>query len=350
LAAFFGRLAAEWRLRRIVPLGPHARLKVALVSDELTRFCLAHECEVRDVTPANARRLFSEWKPDLLFVESAWEGSRGSWKYAIAAYPGYPERTNERLKAMLAEACDRHIPALFWNKEDSAHFDRFAASASLFDTIFTVDENCLAAYRSVAPHAEAAVLMFAAAPAIHHPGERGYSQAKACFVGSYSRHIHAERRTWQDMAFAATRGLGLTVFDRNSTRRSGNYRYPDMPWIEVRPRVPHDRTGDVYRDHMVSLNVNTVTDSPSMFSRRLIESLACGAVVVSNPSLSIDRHFRDYCETAPGEDELQALFARLKSGPSPSDRERARAGAAYVLKHHTWSHRLEEILARLKRV
>ena len=349
LLPFLDRFAANWRLKRIVPKGPHARLKVALISDELTRHCLAHECQVRDVTPTNARELFAEWKPDLLFVESAWEGWNGSWKYAIASYADHPTRSNAQLKAIVDLARDRRIPALFWNKEDSAHFDRFIASAKLFDTIFTVDENCLPAYRAAAPHARPEVLMFAVAPAIHYPIERGYIHPRACFVGSYSRHVHTERRTWQDMAFAATRDLGLTVYDRNSVRRSGNYRYPESLWIEVRPRVAHDRTGDIYRDYMVQLNVNTVTDSPTMFSRRLIECLACAAFTVSNPSVSVVRLFRDYCEVAATEEELRALFARVKSGLGARDVERARAGSAHVLQHHTWAQRLGEVLDRVKR-
>ena len=341
----FDRLSADWRRYRLKPSGPFASLKIALIADELTRTCLRHRCQVRDVTPANYRAVFETWKPDLFFVESAWEGHSGSWKYGIASYADFPERTNGALAAAVACAGDRGIPALFWNKEDSAHFDRFIASARLFPQIFTVDSNCIARYGALTPPGtRVEALMFAVEPAIHSPGARDYIYPSACFAGSYSRHVHERRRGWQDMMFGACRDLGLTVYDRNSTRRSGNYRYPDMPWIAVRPRVAHDRTAQIYRDHMVALNVNTVEDSPTMFSRRLIESLACAAFTVTNPALSVDRLFAPYCVTVHGEAEMQELCARLKGGLSASDRERARAGAAHVLAEHTWAHRIAQIL------
>ena len=42
-------------------------------------------------------------------------------------------------------------------------------------------------------------------------------------------------------------------------------------------------------------------------------------------------------------EEARELFARLRGGPSNHDLERARAGADYVAKHHTWQHRLRQI-------
>ena len=102
-------------------------------------------------------------------------------------------------------------------------------------------------------------------------------------------------------------------------------------------------TAKIYKDYLVSLNVNTVTDSPTMFSRRLIEILACGGISVTNPSLAVERLFKDYCYTVHSEEEMLELFNRLKYGPSPLDLERAEAGADYVANHHTWAHRLKQI-------
>jgi spore maturation protein CgeB len=185
--------------------------------------------------------------------------------------------------------------------------------------------------------------MFAVQPAIHSPSPSDPRHARACFVGSYSRHIHPRRRWWQDMMFQAARELGVTVFDRNSSRHSHNYRFPDQPWLELRGSVPHEETAKIYRDFMVSLNVNTIEDSGTMFSRRLIEILACGGVAVSNPSPAIDRFFKDYCEVVHSREECSQLFDRLRRGLTPSDRERARAAVEYVLREHTWTRRLQEI-------
>lgn len=338
-------------LRRAPPsAGPHAALGVALISDELTRACLRRECRVFDLTPANAARTLRRERPDLLFVESAWHGVRERWKYRIAAYPDHPERDNHELARVVALARELGIPALFWNKEDGVHFDRFVASATLFDHVFTVDANCVPRYRALMPSATTIEpLLFAVQPAVHGFAGSAPRTTRADFVGSYSRHLHDTRRGLQDLLFAvAGRTLGLTVYDRNSSRRSANYRYPALPGLEVRPAVPHERTAQIYREHLISLNVNTVQDSPTMFSRRLVEILGCGALAVTTPALAVERLFDGFCHVVHDEAQMDELFARLqREGLSVRDREMMRAAADLVASRHTWAHRLQQLRERL---
>lgn len=322
-------------------------LKVALLSDDLTRTGLAAECEVRNLTPLNAGWLIKLWRPSMLLVESAWNGVSDSWKYKVAAYPDVPRRNNHRLRKLVAQARDLGIPTVFWNKEDGVHFERFIDSARLFDHVFTVDANCVPRYRAVmGQDASVHTMMFPVQSATHNFSGFDFRHRRASFVGSYSQHIHAARRVWQDMAFGAATGsgLGLTVFDRNSGRKAGQYRYPALGGLETKPAVPYAQTAQLYKDYLVSLNVNTVVDSPTMYSRRLVEILACGGIAVTSPALSVDLLFRDYCHVISTAEEALPLFTRLqREGPSPQDLERARAGAECVLREHTWSQRLEEM-------
>lgn len=283
---------------------------------------------------------------DLLFVESAWQGRWNRWKYKIASYPDHPGRNNDKLKKLVQKAKDRGIPTVFWNKEDGVHFDRFIDSAKLFDHVFTVDSNCIPRYKEVmGQDASIHTMMFAVQPKFHFFDGFNFKHNRANFVGSYSQHIHEERRIWQNDLFesATDTGLGLTVFDRNSKRKSDNYRYPILPDLEVKKAVKYPKTGQIYKDYLVSLNVNTVTDSPTMFSRRLVEILACGGIAVTTPAESVDRMFAEYCHVVNNIEEMRDLFDRLKYGPSKDDLERARAGAEYVAKHHTWEQRLDQI-------
>ncbi len=329
------------------PRGPFATLKIALVADELTRSCLAHECQVLDVTPANFARVLRDKRPDLLFVESAWQGHRDAWKYRIAAYPDHPERGNADLAALVACARDLGIPAVFWNKEDGVHFERFIGSARLFDTIFTVDQNCLPRYReAIAREIFVAPLMFAVAPAFHHFSGFEGRLPRADFVGSYGWHVHDRRRERQDMLLGtAAEVLGLDIYDRNSGRRTENHRYPQYANTLVRRKVPHEHTGAIYKRHLVSLNVNTVEDSPTMFSRRLVEIMACGGMAVTTPARSVDAWFRPYCQVCETTEQAHALFERLKrEGYRAHDREMMVAAAQHVATHHTYTQRLETIL------
>jgi len=328
-------------------IGRH--LRIALIADELTRSCLPAECNITHLTPLNYSWVLRFWKPDLLLVESAWNGVRNRWKYRIASYTDYPERTNRSLAKVIQLARDLGIPSLFWNKEDSVHFDRFIASAKLFDHILTVDSNAVPRYRAVVDaRTTVGTMMFAVQPALHTPDIAEPKIMRANFVGSYSLHMHDNRRQLQHMLFkAAADELGLTVFDRNSGRKSANYRYPanDIS-MEVKPAVPHAATVDIYRDYLVSLNVNTIQDSPTMFSRRLVEILGSGGLAVTTPALSVDALFAPYCHVVRCEEEARALFARLRrDGLSAADREMKAAGAEYVHEHHTWTQRLAQIRA-----
>ena len=324
-----------------------SNLAIALISDALTESALKIDNEL--VISNMSDRIFDILKLnkiDFLFVESAWQGYKNRWKYKIASYPDVPKRNNHALRRLVERAKDKGIPTVFWNKEDGVHFDRFIDSAKLFDHVFTVDENCIPKYKAVmGENASVHTLMFAVQPKFHSFDGFHFKHHRANFVGSYSHHIHDRRRMWQDAMFqtASKTGLGLTIFDRNSGRKSSNYRYPALPEMDILPALSYPQTAQVYKDYLVSLNVNTIEDSATMFSRRLVEILACGGIAVTNPSLAVEQMFADYCHVVCNADEMQELFARLKYGPSADDLARAEAGARYVAQNHTWKHRLEQI-------
>jgi spore maturation protein CgeB len=142
-------------------------------------------------------------------------------------------------------------------------------------------------------------------------------------------------------------GTMVNVFDRNHDRLSRyfEFRFPKGPGLKVHPRVSHRETALLYKAHALSVNVNSVTDSETMCSRRLLEILACGGIMMTNPSPCIDKYFRDYCHVVANREEMRELFARMRFGPNADDRERAAAGAKYVLAEHTWTHRLGELCA-----
>jgi len=320
-------------------------MEIALISDELTHRSLIDELNIINITPYNYRWYLINKKPEILFVESAWQGKNNQWKYGIASYPDHPKRNNRKLTKVVSYARNLGIPTIFWNKEDSVHFDRFIDSSKLFDHVFTVDENAIPCYKEVmGKDASVHSLMFGVQPIIHGFTGFNFKYNRANFVGSYSTHIHNKRRERQNMLFeSASKTLGLTIVDRNSKRKSTNYRYPELKGMDTRPAVSYKDTAQIYKDYLVSLNVNTVDDSPTMFSRRLIEIVACGSIAVTTPAESVDRLFKDYCHVVSNTEEADELFARLKHGPSKTDLERAEAGANYILQNHTWTHRIEKI-------
>jgi spore maturation protein CgeB len=324
--------------------------RIALIADELTASCLAIETSVVNLTPSNYRWVLGFWRPDFLLVESAWAGVRNRWKNKIAAYPDKPEAGNEILSRVVDFARATGIPAVFWNKEDGVHFERFIDSASLFDHVFTVDENCIPKYKRIL-HSSAKVgtLTFPVQHRMHNFTGFGFKRFEANFVGSYSRDIHDRRRSWQHLMFDAchTAEVPITVYDRNSKKGLSSYQFPPDLRIDLKGSVPHSETSKIYKDFLISLNVNTVDDSPSMYSRRLVEILACGGIAITNPAPSVERFFADYCYIVYSSSEMIELLKRLRHGASSQDLERAAAGADYVRREFTWEKRLAEITRSL---
>jgi len=327
-------------------------MKIALISDNLTRDSLEAEdnTSIVNINKYNYKIVFKFWKPDFLFIESAWEGKNNSWKFGVASYPGHPERNNNLLKKVIKYAKSLNIPTVFWNKEDGVHFDRFIDSAKLCDYIFTVDINSVPRYKAIVDsNVIVDTLIFAVQAKFHNFTGFHFKSNEVDFVGSYSRHTHDARREWQDLFFSSAAEYShLVVFDRNSHKTAKEYQYPDLKNITMKSSVKYEDTAQVYKDYLISLNVNTIIDSKTMFSRRLVEIIACGGIAVTNPSPAVDNYFKDYCWVINNKEEMDALLFRLKNGPLQSDKIKMEKGAKYIADNHTWTHRLNQIKEKLK--
>jgi len=333
----------------VVPQGSFGQLKIALVADYFTSICLSEEARVRSLTPDNYQEVLTGWKPDLVFVESAFHGVQGEWRYGLAKQPKYIRLGQpQNIRRLVQLSRDLKIPTLFWNKDDDAFFEAFIDVACLFPHVFTTDNRCVPRYRAVLPlDATVQVLTMPFQPAFHNFTGFHFQKHAACFVGSYYRRILQTRRSFLDMIFTCCEEIAmpLHVFDRNNNRLSHflEFRFPQKSQLRVHSRVPYPETSRIYKTHAISLNVNSIVDSETMCSRRLLEIMACGGIAVTNASLAVKKHFQNFCHVLTSKDQAIELFDRLRFGPSKEDQDRAAAGASYVHAHHSWECRLEQI-------
>lgn len=334
--------------------GPFRDLKMALVTDQFTTDCLAEECQIRCLTPQNYVSVIRDWQPDFVFVESAFHGAGGAWRYELARQPGWLLwRKPDAIFKLVSFAREQGVPTVFWNKDDGAYFDTFVRVAKAFDVVLTTDKDCLPKYRAVLPpEVPVAVMSMPYQPAFHHFDGFHFESPDACFAGSYYRRVLGGRRAFLDQLFQASgeAGMKIQVYDRNHHRLSRRFAFsfPKLPHLVVNDGVSNRETAAIYKRHLLSINVNSVTDSETMVSRRLLEILACGGIVVTNHSKAVDREFAEFCHVVSSLEEARTLFERLAHGPTQDDLDRARAGAAYVAKHHTWAHRLKMLSQMVK--
>ncbi|MBI4729062.1 MAG: glycosyltransferase [Acidobacteria bacterium] len=318
-------------------------LWVAAILDEMSRACFAPECNLITFRPDSWRAVLEERRPHLLLVESAWEGGGGSWQYQVGTYSYGGSVGLPSLSALVRWCRAEGIPTVFWNKEDPIHFDRFKEAAALFDIVFTSDSNSIPRYERIARARSARALPFAAQPRIHNPiGPVEARRDEPVFAGTYYRNRHPERRAQLEGILDAARPYGLVIYDRMGGREDDSFGFPDRFKPHIAGHLPYGEVVEAYKRHKVFLNANSVTDSPTMFSRRVFELLACGTAVVSTPSRGIREMFGDLVAVVETEAEARGAIERLLHD-EPYRRAVTSAGVRLVLAEHTYRERLAAI-------
>ena len=320
-------------------------LRVCAILDEFSERCFAPECALIQPRPDNWEAIVEWSHPDLLFVESAWKGNRGAWEYRVGHYQNPP---GTELQALLGWFGRQGLPSVFWNKEDPVHTRKFLDTARRFDLVLTTDEGCVPMYQEALGHDRVAALPFAAQPRLHNPISTGQPREKRiCFAGSFHSDRFEARQRELSMLLDAAIPLGLDIYDRNhglAGSRDNAFAFPERFQPHVRGRLPYDQMIRAYQRYRVFLNVNSVVDSPTMFSRRVFELLASGTPVVSIKSRGIERLLGTdavwFVETP--EEAREALSTLLED--DEAWQRRSLAGIRRVFSGHTYQHRLASVL------
>lgn len=334
---------------RVPDRGPRRDdLTVGVILDDFSIAAFSFEWNLVQLKKDSWRQQLKETRIDFLFVESAWNGNQGSWKYQLMGTSG-PKQDFLDLMAW----CRSHgIPTVFWNKEDPPHYADFLPAAREFDAVFTSDSDRIPSYRADLGHDRVAVLPFAAQPAIHNPvrvGQTHHARGVA-FAGMYFAHKYPERRQQMDILLHAARdasarsGPKLEIFSRQLGGDS-NYQFP-VPFNEhVVGSLDYAKMLSAYRAYKVFLNVNSVVDSPSMCARRIFEITASGTPVVSTPSAAIPHFFdADQVYVAGSREQAESQIRMLARSSELNDRVVHR-GQRRIWSEHTYAHRAETVVA-----
>ncbi|GIH93987.1 glycosyltransferase [Planobispora siamensis] len=326
------------------PSGPIVRpdMKVAVILDDFSRMAFKYEWDQIEFGLRDWPEIFAERRPELLFVESAWHGNQGRWRYQMTG----TNAPKPELRALIDWCREEGIPTVFWNKEDPPNFDFFIDTAKLFDYVFTCDGDMVPKYREILGHDRIDVLQFAAQPRVHNPiQDRQGRIHDVVFAGMYFRDKHPERREQMETVLNPIRELGLHIFARNGTVDE-KYAWPEKYVPHIVGELPYDRMLAAYKMYKVFLNVNSVLDSPTMCARRVFELSACSTSVVSGWSRAIEETFGDLIPIA--HDELESYNQVLHLINSPELRARqGHLAMREVFDKHLFSHRVDQILQLL---
>lgn len=316
---------------------------MALISDEFTRTSIEADVKLVLPTPSNWRTLLVDHTIDILLVESAWEGNSGSWSRKIGYYD---DEECKDLRELLEYCRSNGIPTVFWNKEDPVHFNRFRKTAKFFDHVFTTDANCLKEYWAHrGSHLKTlASLPFWAQPTLHNPLPTGeVRDSTVAYGGSYYGERFAKRSKELVALLDAAIPYGLKIYDRQFDNAESPYKFPEQLQDFVQGGLDYPDMVKAYKNHAAHINVNSVSDSPTMFSRRIFELAGCGTPFISGPGLEVGGIFGD---AIPSSFNKKSAIERLDLWMND---EYSRVAAAWealriVYRSHLSVHRLAYIL------
>lgn len=314
-------------------------LKVACIMDEFTFSCFSPECDLMQLTPENWKYEIDEFCPDILFVESAWQGNSGKWYGMVVKVK--PEFCS------LTEYCHaKNIPVVFWNKEDPGHNEGFMAAAGLSDFVFTTEVDCIAQYKRFLGHDRVYFLHFAAQPTLHNPVEISDRKDMFCFAGAYYTNYPERTRVFDNIAHYAMRTKGLDIYDRNFNKPEADHHFPEYYKPFILGTLEADEIAKAYKGYTYNINANSGTWTQTMFARRVFELMASNTVVTGNFSRGLRTLFGDTAITTDSIDEMARYLESYCSNDTDMHRYRLQSHRN-VSREDLYEDRLDYIVQKV---
>ncbi len=314
-------------------------LKVAAIMDPFTLACYAPECQLLELTPAHWKEEIETFRPHMLFIESAWRGKDGLWTRKI-------DRYSEELEALTTHAREWKIPIVFWNKEDPRYTDTFMLAASYADVVFTTDIDCVVRYKAELGHDRVYHLHFGAQPRLHNPIEKVDREDKFCFAGAYYHKYKERSEVFDAFSDVFAERKGLAVYDRNYPNPPPEYAFPAKYQKYILGSLPPEQIDIAYKGYLYGVNMNSISQSQSMFARRVFELLASDTVVAGNFARGLKNYFGDLTISTNDVKTLEAYLDRFCADET-SLRKYRLAGLRKVLSEDLYEDRLGYITEKV---
>lgn len=261
-------------------------LKMACIMDRFTLDSYQPECNLLELTPDGWKKEIDAFEPELIFIESAWQGKDKLWYRKIA------NGSNE-LYEMTNYCQNREIPIIFWNKEDPIYTDTFMPAARCADVVFTTDIDCVKKYKDNLDHDNVFFLHFAAQPKVHNPIEKFERKDKFCFAGAYYHRYPKRAEVFDKFAKIFMDTKGFDIYDRNYGNSLPEHAFPEYYNPYILGKLDPSEIDIAYKGYHFGINMNSVQQSQTMFARRVFEMLASNTVTVGNYSRGVKNFFGD---------------------------------------------------------
>ncbi len=308
-----------------------SELNVLLIADEFTYNNMVSLFNNLILpTPDNYKEMLTTHNIDLFFCESAWQGNAKTWEHKISN-AGF--RDNTELKKLVSKCKQKGIPTIFWNKEDPFHFNSFLDSAKVFDFVYTSCGDSVKKYQA-AGCKQVNWAPFFFSPKIFNPVQEIPRQEKTVFSGAYYPGKYPERAEFIDLFPSMFTPKELVIYDRNYNNKDNINQFPELFKPYIVGHLPATEIKRAYKGYKIALNANSITNSQTMFARRVIETLACNTPIISSEADSIKHLFGNIIVSSNNQEEIQQEVERLFKD-SDYYREKCLKGVQEVFRKYT---------------
>ena len=314
-------------------------LKVACIMDRFTLDSYRYECNLLQITPGNWKSEIDDFDPELLFIESAWEGKDKLWFRKIA-------NGSKEFFEMASYCQEKNIPIIFWNKEDPIYTDVFMPIARMSDFVFTTDIDCVKKYKEELGHNNVFFLHFAAQPALHNPIDKYERKEKFCFAGAYYHKYKQRSEVFDKFADVFIRTKGFDIYDRNYNSARPEHAFPPKYNPYILGKLDPSEIDIAYKGYYYGINMNSVSQSQTMFARRVFEMLASNTITVGNYARCVKNIFGDLTICTDDSQEMERQLNLYCSDATKSRKYRL-LGLRNVLSQHLYEDRLDYIVTQV---
>lgn len=186
----------------------------------------------------------------------------------------------------------------------------------MFDVCLTTEASLISQYKRQFIHLKSVELLpFFFQPKIHNPemGERIKElDNRILFCGGLYQQEFPERAERLKMVAKGLNKQKLVVFDRFTEGHNG---WGNSSQIERWESFIYTDSKKHYQSGRLHINVNTCDGSKTMYSRRLIELLACQASVIDITKFKKNGVLSTFVQQVSTEKEFQSAI--LKEAPHP---------------------------------
>lgn len=313
--------------------------RIALIADRFTTDCFLPECNIIELIPNNFKQQIESFNPDLVFLESAWEGKDKLWYKKVA-------NGSSEIFELIDFAKSKNIPVILWNKEDPVYTDQFMPVAQKVDFIFTTDLDSVLKYKNEVGHNRVYHLHFAAQPKLHNPIEKYDRKNKACFAGAYYHRYPRRIKVFDSFAKVLIDGMGLDIYDRNYKNARPEHAFPKTYDKYILGKLDPSEIDIAYKSYDYGINMNSIQQSQTMFARRVFELMASNTVVIGNYSRGVKNYFGDLTICTDDANELKYRLDKYCANDESKYQYRL-LGLRAVLKEHLYEDRLDFIIKKV---